>query len=196
MAVSAIDTELVILYDRWPTYKVLETPPPGGMVATAHPNVATAVYPEGTKVILQQNSGSTGTGIPHGSSTFIYLKCDSNVATAPAMAVLSVSAPLAQSENGTGLTVYVVDNVTGAENTGLIAIALSTMTNSRYGWFWCGGVAPVAHVTTLAGDLLTDTSVVAGEIIACQTDAANNPLGLKIATAGVVACGIALAADD
>ena len=195
MATSVLDTELLILIDNWPTFKVLETPPAGGFTGATN-NAAAAAYPVGTKCTVQQTSGAGETGIPHGSSTFIYLMCDSNVATAPVLAVLGVCAPLAQSENGPGLTNYVVDNVTGNEATGMIGVALATMTNSYYGWFWCGGVAPVGHVVALAGDVLT-VAVGAAEALMCAEvgDVANDPLGFDTATAGNVVCGIALHAE-
>ena len=70
------------------------------------------------------------------------------------------------------------------------------MTNSYYGWFWTGGICPIEYVPGMstASTVVTDDSVTAGcEVITVASGATG--IALKIATAGIPACGYALYAD-
>ena len=207
MANSVIDSELVILRDNWPEIANNNAAGPFNAGAPASGSdqnwyVAgdTPPHPVGTKFTGYQEGG---TGIPRGTYTLIYLQVGTqnpDIALSCAAATNKcVCCPEDASENGTAIQIYTVTNDsagTTSEPTGLCAIALSAMTNSYYGWFWCGGVAPISIVPGLAGDIPTANSFQIGDNIMAATDISNTPIGFTVAAAGSVSCAIGLAADD
>lgn len=79
-------------------------------------------------------------------------------------------------------------------NNGPIAIALGTMDDDEYGWFWVGGVCPVDLVSGLNGVYASDNSVVAGSAIQLQDSTINDFAIFDANTTGIVS-GFALAND-
>ena len=201
MANSVIDTEMVILRDKWPTLPDTGFPDNCSAPASgADQNASTEKHKVGTKWTGFQEGG---TGIPRGSFTLIYL----NVGTQNPDILLSCAAatnkcvccPEDASENGTATQMYTVTNdsaTTTSEPTGMCAIALSAITASYYGWFWCDGVAPISIVAGLAGDIPTADAFQIGDNIMGATDGSNTPIGFTVAAAGSVSCVIGLKADD
>jgi hypothetical protein len=207
MADSVIDTELIILKDNWPeTGQEGWAGPANCRIAAVDAlgwegqNAATAAFELGTKFKMFQDGG---TGIPRGWSTFIYLKVGTQnpdiLLSCVAATNKCLCCPEDLSEDGTAIQMYTVTNDgdgTTMEPTGLVAVALSAITDTYHGWFWCGGVAPISYLSGLAGDLPTANTVAIGAFVCAATTIANNPLGLIVATAPNVTAGIAFAADD
>jgi len=91
---------------------------------------------------------------------------------------------------------------------GLYAVALSAMTTTYWGWFWCGGVVPDFYTSSSAKigdtDFLTDGNIVAGAAVAphLSTDAtmilaidttataSNPPMGFAYADDSSTALGM------
>ncbi|MCP4645343.1 MAG: hypothetical protein GY851_33175, partial [bacterium] len=165
----------------------------------ADQNASAAAHPVGTKWTGFQK-GSTG--VPRGNYTLIYLLVgtqnpDISLSCA-AGTNKCVCCPEDASENGTATQMYTVTNdaaTTTSEPSGLCAIAMSAVTNAYYGWFWCGGVAPISICAGLAGDIPTADSFQIGDNIMAATDLGNTPIGLTVASAGNVSCAIGLLAD-
>ncbi len=203
MANSVIDSEMVILLDNWPSLDTLNAPGPDNATAPAtgpDQNVETAAHPIGTKWTSFQEGA---TGIPRGKFTLIYLKLGTQnpdtLLTCAAGTTKCLCCNEDVSENGSATQAYTVTNdgdETGSEKAGLAAVALSAMTNDYYGWFWCGGVAPISIVPGLAGDFYTANDVAIGEISLIGTDVGNGEIGFDLISAGYRAAGIALKADD
>ena len=128
-------------------------PPTDGFTGALSHNVAAAAYPIGTKIqVYNQTTGLAGL------STFIYARLThqdgTNVLAARHLVAISTTAtPYAfTNEIATVLT----------NQLGPIAIGLSAMTTNYYGWFWCGGVAPIDYVAAMEGDFYTLNTVTAG----------------------------------
>jgi len=205
MANSTLDTELIILQDNWPT-KVISgcgpTRPTSAVDASGWQgqNVAAPTdFEVGTKFTIH-NAG--GTSKPIGESTFIYLRLGTQNADILLSCVAAsdkcVCCPETLSADGTAAQMYQVTNDgdgTTMEPTGLIAVGLSAMTNTYYGWFWCGGVAPLDAITGLVGNFRTLSTVAIGEIVISASDLANHPLGITTTAAGSRCCGTAFKAE-
>ena len=185
---KSIDSNLIVLYDRWPG---VATPnqdvPLGGFTGATHHNVATAAYPVGTKIQVY-NTGVTA-GIA-GFATFIYLQID--ITGTPTVAVKQVVVP------DSATTWYTVTNDPDANINipgGLAAIALGAMaSDAYYGWFWCGGVCPEEFVSTLGGNYAGDGGAPAGAFIAKNLSA--DAIGFGVPAAATdVPMGYSLLAD-
>ena len=160
MAAGVIDTELLILYDNWPGAPMpVHDIPTGGFLGSTHHNVATAIYPVGTKIQVF-NTGAVG---QPGPAVFVYLKYEAT--GAPTAAAKQVVVP------DSATLWYVVTNDpdgTVALPTAQAAFMLSVMTDAYYGWFWCGGVAPLdttfwgGSASPLVGNVVTADSLIAG----------------------------------
>jgi hypothetical protein len=91
------------------------------------------------------------------------------------------------------------DGVTTHEYSGLVAVALSTVTNDYYGWYWCGGGYPVEYLQAglVADAVITDDSVVASGEIQSIRDGTDSGIKLALhATASQTpGIGIALIID-
>ncbi|HUX02145.1 MAG TPA: hypothetical protein VMY35_14360 [Phycisphaerae bacterium] len=168
MADSTIDSELFVLKDNWPGVARRVSPdnlPNGDIISAIHHNVETAVFPIGDKIVVRNRSAVAG---DDGDATFIYLKGLAITEANPTCAAKQLVVPSLAG------TPYQVTNdpdqcldVTGCP---LAAVLLSIMTFThlvtKYGWFWCGGVAPEAMVAAMGGNYHTDGLVVAGPIVA------------------------------
>lgn len=175
--------------------------PYGGMVGSNHHNVATtAVYPVGTIIkLFNSDTGYVGGDTiigTEGWSEFVYgqFKKDSG----ETLAATDVVMPLATTNpfEFTGDPDVCASGAAGV----LAVIALSTMTNDYYGWFWSGGVCPTELITTgfaTSATVATDDSVTAGQgvMAAFGNDISSNTMGLKIANAAFEPIGTAMGGD-
>jgi hypothetical protein len=161
--------------------------PTGGFTGSSHHNVAVGVFDLTTKVQVYDETAK-------GNSVFVYLK--NGTQTDIIIAAGSVMIPAGATQNS-ALATYIFtndpdDGIVG----GPAVVALSAMTDDYYGWFWCGGVAPVGITNsgiTSTTTIKTDDSVVAG--LASSGDLTANCAGLKIATTLKIIAGTAMAAD-
>ena len=192
MADSTIDSEKVVLVDGFPGYPgaLSSTDAKNGFTDASHHNVATAQYPIGTKIQVQ----NSGTGIA-GPSIFMYGQIgtqNGDVAIAAKTICIfdSASDPYELTNDP--------DSAVGI-GAGPIAVALSAMTDAYYGWFWVGGVCPEAFVSGLGGNYPTDSTVVAGTF--CAGNLTADAIGLSgtrdttTQTPSDLVAGYALAAD-
>ena len=195
MANSTIDDQKIALIDNWPGEPNHNLGiPTGGFTGSGHHNVAAAIYPIGTKI---QAYDSTSNGY----ATFIYLQY-----IIGSSSTLGAKDPVAmdtseQSTVATTSTWYKVTSDGGeALILGPLAFAISTLTTTYYGWFWCGGVCPVALVSGLGGTYVTDGTIAAGKAFTGGNSTADGNISLIVApdvsnsTAGV-ASGYALITD-
>ena len=194
-----IDTETLVLIDNWPASPDWPGTPDRETLASAvSHNVAAGLYKVGTKFrsYYAGKAGSNG-----GWSTLIYLQASATAEDNTAMAVLSLCAPalVVQDADAAG-KLYLVDNDATAGTgypSGLCAVAIGTMNNSRFGWFWCGGPPPINLVAGLEGDVYTTGSVVLGQAMLADSGDDANTLGLTVQTAGFPAVAlINIATDD
>lgn len=199
MADSTIDSELIALKDLWPGTPTSRLgTPTGGFTGSSHHNVPSPAYPVGTKIEVY-NKG-TKAGQP-GFATLMYLKVGTQNA---AVAIAAKSVCVCDS----AADWYKVTNDPDdcVKKRGMpVAVALSTMTDGNYGWFWVGGVCPEEFIANLGGNYATDGTVAAGPI--CVGDLAADAMGFSAtvdgSTAGTTpaatpadwACGFAIAAD-
>jgi hypothetical protein len=146
------------LSDGWPGSPSAEFGRPAdGFLGATHHNVAAAAYPVGTKIAVR----NVTTGL-EGWSTFIYLLLSNqdgtNILKARHLVALSTAA---KPYSVTNEIATVLGNQLGP-----IAIGLGLMgtgaTPAVYGWFWCGGVAPIDEVAAMEGDFYTLNTVTAG----------------------------------
>jgi len=190
MGDSTITVQGVVLAEHWPGVPI--DPPVSHTdmttAAVGH-NIANPMFRLGQKwkVYCSGDEAYAGVGYNLGWSTFIYLKCEAGIETAIAAIATSICVvddTMAAGDAATKLYTKTADSAnTTHDALGLIGVALSTMTNDYYGWFWCGGVCPIEYVPlfTTASTLVTDDSVLAG-----------SELAVKAATS----TGIALEAQD
>jgi len=204
MADTALDVQAVLLYDRWPGVAVKPDRQYSDMTATSvgH-NVAAPQFPLGTKWCVYNNgtAASVGVGYNVGWSVFTYLKAAADIASAVAGVVTVIGcqdSTLAAGDIPSKFyTINTDSDRTTHETTGLIAVCTSTLTNSYYGWYWTGGVAPIDYVSgmTSSSHLIGTAAIAASaELMAAATAATG--IGLVTATAGHPAVGIALFATD
>ena len=185
MADSTIDSELIMLNENWPGKASRDDEPAGNIVATAHHNVAAAVYSTGQKVALRNESA----GQP-GWSTFIYLQ----VGTQNASSVLAVKSAVVP--DSATLWYQVTNDPDDCIKlpTNMGAFALSAMTNAYWGWFWCGGVCPEEYVSGLGGNYATAGTLAAGGFL--FHNLVSDYVGLDAVSAvNETQAGFALAAD-
>lgn len=198
MADGTIDSQLFHLIDNWPG-----VPTPGGLIpqdgftAAAQHNVAAARRRVGEKIQVYCDGLLTGTTA--GYATLMYLKMGTQNPDV-AVAAKTICVP----DSATNILEVTNDPDSCISlPTGMVAIALSAMTNGYYGWFWVGGVCPEQYVAALGGNYLTEGNVAAGHITAKDMTADSigfgaNSLALSGGVETVVipvACGYALAAD-
>jgi hypothetical protein len=187
MADTTILAKYIVLQDTVQGNVNSNLPQPvGGFTGSEHHNVATAKYDVGTKVQVYDETSK-------GYSTFVYLK---NGTAAATIAAGQVMIPAGATQNPTYLTyVYTNDPDDGIVG-GNCAIALSAMTDDYYGWFWCGGVAPVGITNsgiTSTTTIATDDSVAIGAV--STGDLTADKAGLILATTLKIDVGIAMKAD-
>ena len=179
MADSTIDSELFVLKDNWPGVARRVSPdnlPNGDIISALHHNVTTAVFPIGDKIVVRNRSAVAG---DDGDSTFIYLKGLAVTAANPTCAAKQLCVPSLAG------TPYQVTNDPDQAiiHTGFpcVAVLLSIMTFThavtKYGWFWCGGVAPEAMVSDMGGNYATKDATIIGPLIATNLTADAMGLG-------------------
>jgi hypothetical protein len=162
--------------------------PTGGFIGSSHHNVATAVYDVGTKI---QDYDETAKGY----TTFVYLK--NGTASGVAIAAGSAMIPAGDTQNSALATYIFTNDPDDGILGGPTVVALSAMTDDFYGWFWCGGVAPVGITNSgivAATTLDTDDSVVVG-VISSGDLADTDHAGFKIATTLKIIAGTSMSAD-
>ena len=161
--------------------------PVGGFIGSEHHNVATAKQQIGAKIQVYDETSK-------GNATFVYLK--NGTAAGIAIAAGSVMVPAGATQNAALATYIFTNDPDDGILGGPTVIALSAMTDDYYGWFWCGGVAPVSvnnsGISTTT-TIKTDDSVVAGLVSSGDLTADN--AGLKIATTLKIIAGTAMTAD-
>ena len=188
MADKTLDDAFLILIDNWPGRAVsMQTLPTDGFTGATHHNVASAIYPVGTKIEVINDGAS---GLP-GPSTFIYLKVESTGApTSAAKQVWVID---------TNAALYTVTNDKDGELSVPAlpsAVGLSLMTDSYYGWVWCGGVCPVQYVSGLGGNYATTSAVALGSmVIASELSADAIGFGIAIGDATDLMAAYTLSSD-
>ena len=196
---ATLDSAEFILIDNWPEVGNADWAGPPGindLPSQAHHNSDTESYHLGTKFRVYQEGG---TGMNTGWATFIYLKMGTAAATAlAAKHIVCGEAP--PTSTGARELLYTVTNndATADLNAGLCAISISAVTNSYYGWFWCGGICPDSIVSALAGNYYTQGSAVIGGMCLGQADADNAVIGFITdpANAAIMRVAICLPATD
>jgi len=153
--------------------------PTDGFAGADHHNVAAAAYPVGT-VIAAHNVGTDGAP---GMTEFVYLQYanGNTVFTATSSVTLAAKGfcvPCSQTKwyevTGDPDISYTTNATTTAINkTGhpRAVMAISTMTDQYYGWFWCGGVCPVDLIAWTASTIATVDTLVYGAIMASDLTA-------------------------
>jgi hypothetical protein len=212
MADASIIVQGIVLYDNWPGRA--QAPPKGlgniedmTCAAVGH-NQATAMWPLGTKWQLYCKGDAVSVGVSFwlGWSSFVYLKCADDIETAVLGAVTVLAVPDGTLAAGMAhdrlYTVTTDSDSTTHETMGLVAMCLGTMTNSYYGWFWCGGVAPIEYVPGLlaASTVVTDDSLYSAATVTEIGTVASAATGIGFraqpTASQVPACGEALWADS
>jgi len=198
MADKLLDSDKLVLRDNWGGDAIrIASKPKDGFDGASHFNVATAFYPLGMAVQVVHK----GTAGKEGFTTFRYLKAGVNSgATVTTIVIADVC-----TQQGT--TPYVVTKDPDAVNSttlvasGLCAIALGTMTDAYFGFFWTGGVCPEDEVAGLGTTYPTDDSVVFGDIKLMNMAADEIGFGTAMSTgtglsvAMSASCGVSLGAD-
>jgi len=145
-------------------------------------NSSTAAFPVGTKV--RYNNDTLG-----GYGTCIYLKYSDGAGTVTIVAGDSVRSTTTFGTVSADVTDQVV--------VGATAIAVGTVDDGNYGWFWCGGVCPdlntAASTKLSATNATTDGTVTAAaDFIQSGTD---KTIKIAIATGLESSMGYSIAAD-
>lgn len=162
--------------------------PVGGFTGSEHHNVATAKFDVGTKIQVYDITSK-------GYSTFVYQQ--NGTASGVAIAAGQVMCPAGATQNsGLDKSIFTNDPDDCIVGTASI-IALSAITDDYFGWFWCGGVAPIG--TSNSGIISTTTvetdgNVVVGPVSSIDV-AATDQLGLGLATTLKFTNGYSLIAD-
>ena len=163
MADGTLDSEKLTLFDNWDGPVQTTFSPPqdifDGLSGAPDHNVATERVPVGTKCAIY-NHTSTG---KKGWSTLIYLQAVANAGVAIAAKQFLVRDVAAYPYR---VTNDPDDALVANTELGSLpaAVALSAITTTYYGWFWCGGQAPEFLVSGMGGDYATDGTVVAGPV--------------------------------
>jgi hypothetical protein len=162
MTNSTIDNSKIILFDKFPGVpSTVRGLPVDGFTGADHHNVLTPYYPIGTKIQVYDVTNK-------GYATMIYLQyiAGTKAATLALAAGQFCCPPIAAnaSSGQAAVNVYykVTDDASEALVQGPIAVALSAMTTTYYGWFWCGGVCPISFVTALDTTFTTNGDLGAG----------------------------------
>ena len=188
MADSTILAKYIVLQDTVQGEVNPNMPQPvGGFIGSSHHNVATPEFDPATKIQVYDETSK-------GYATFVYLK--NGTASATALVAGTIMVPAGASANSALLTYIYTNNKTDSILGASCVVALSAMTDDYYGWFWCGGVAPVGVTNSgivAATTLITSNSVAVGAISTITT--AGNNAGLGLATTLKMTCGFSMSAD-
>ena len=158
MANSTIAVSELILHDHWPGVAIQDIPPSdsAGNVFTnaTHHNVASPVYRAGTKVQVYDVTSE-------GYATLIYLNYNTG-GTTGVLGSIAVPEAFLAADKYYDVTVDGDAIATDVQVQDIpFGIMLSGMTDTYYGWFWCGGLAPVDTTP-----LLTTTTVITQDTVA------------------------------
>lgn len=182
MAAGTIAFNLFHLYDNWPGVVDSFSVPQDGFTGASHHNVETPAYRYGQKIQVWNDGSSTTIG----PSTFVYLQVGTQASAAIAAKLLCVPDSATLWYQVTNDAASCVDAAGG-----VLAVALSAMTDGYWGWFWCGGVCPKQYVAALTGNFITK-DVVAGPM---STVAETSVVNFTVATTLKGHVGYALTAD-
>jgi len=199
MADSTVTYEAIVLYDNWPGTAVSPPFPVTDMTSAAvgH-NAVHPRWPVGTKweMYCYGDQASVGVSYRQGFSTFIYLQAgpDASAAIASVLGIVCVpDATIVAASVDDLLYVMASDtDVTTHENTGLVAVCLSTVTNDYFAWYWCGGVYPIEYVASalVTDTIATNNTVAAGGEISAVTLADQSGVGPRVNPTNSQAPGI------
>lgn len=153
----------------------------GGVLGSDH-NVVSATFDLGTVMSITQKG--TVSGSREGMTEFVYGKYVSADPKAMVVGQTAVSVCDGGTNSLFTFTNYADENTASLfmnheEYAPFGVICLSAMTNGRYGWFWCGGVAPEDTVTALTGGVIVSINTVV-EGVFCTTD---------VSAAGIIGIG-------
>ena len=161
MAASTITGVSLVLNDYWPGLPTQNIPTADGngnhFTNSTHHNVSTAIYKPGTKVEVWDISGQ-------GFSTLVYLRYNDSDDETGVLGSIAVPEAVVTSLKYYDVTVDgdSISSDVGAKRIPF-GIMLSTMTNTYFGWFWCGGVCPIDWTPLLATTTVaTQNTVKAG----------------------------------
>ena len=143
-----IDDSKFYLVDNWPGEVTIGTNP-----STWTTPSSTEDFPLGTKRAVYDDTNN-------GWATLAFLKYEKG--TAAAVAVKGLCGIDTTEMATSGNWNVVTNDGSEAELTGPIAVALATMSDGQYGWFWIGGVCPVDTISGLDGIFGSDGSADAG----------------------------------
>jgi hypothetical protein len=127
----------IFLVDNWPG-EVTQGPNPDDWSVYS----ATEDYPLGTKRMVYDDTNN-------GWATLMFLKYSTGAGTVAVATVRSICAIDTTAVATAGQYCHVTNDGSDAQLTGPLAVALGTLTNNYYGWFWVGGVCPVDTIATL-----------------------------------------------
>ncbi len=147
---------------------------------------STEDFPVGTKRAVYDDTNN-------GWAIFCFLKYEKGTATA---AVIKVPcAPDTTESIAAGGWGIVTNDGGESYDNGPIAIALATLADGEYAWFWVGGVCPVDTVAGLDGKYNTGGSAAAGAAM-MLSDQTINQFALYTANTTGVISAFCLAADE
>lgn len=163
MADSTLDSNMLMLFDRWPDATPILGASTSFFTNTTDHNVASATYKEGTKWMVFNDGTVAGVS---GWSTFIYLKFLAVTAANPTPAAKQFVIP---SLAGTPFQVTNdPDQALDVTGSSLAAVLISAMSfddsDAFFGFAWCGGVCPEQFVSGLGGSYATTNDVAIGPV--------------------------------
>jgi len=176
-----MDDGKFILIDKWPGYPAHGANPASWTTASS-----TEDFPLGTKRQVYDDTNN-------GFATLMFLKYEKG--TAAAVAVKGICAPDTTESIAAGGYCIVTNDGGESNNQGLVAIALGTMADGEYGWFWVGGVCPVDTISGLDGIFPSDGSCAAGSGMKLVDSASYNVFEVATASTTGMVCAYALAND-
>lgn len=198
MADTHIHPTQVCLVDNFPGVPEAKTLPRASIILSgAGQNAAAAAHPLGSKIQVRQ-SGTYG---PAGLSTLMYGKLEEDDATNKVVAAGIVCTVSGETRVEPHLLSSDEADI-GTYASGMVAVAISAMTENYFGWFWIGGVAPADQVVAFRSDTtdlpcLDEITIGCAMILVAVTGAVTGNIGFGITTATTVlrTCGVALVAD-
>ena len=178
---TMIDDGVFYLIDNWPGV-VTNGPNPASWTTYS----TTADFPLGTKRAIYDDTNN-------GWAILMYLMFE-GASAGEACIVKSICAPDTGDAIAAG-SYYIVTNDGGdSMNNGPIAIALGSVTDEYYGWYWVGGVCPVDTISGLDGNYETAGDVASGSAMELADDVYNEFAIYGANTTGLISA-FALASD-
>lgn len=143
-----IDDSKFFLVDHWPG-EVTQGTNPSDFVTPS----STEIFALGTKRMIYDDTNN-------GWAVLVFLKYEKGTAAAATVKSLCGIDTTLMATSGNW---NVVTNDGGeCQLTGPIAIALATLADGEFAWFWVGGVCPVDTISGLDGIFASDSSITAG----------------------------------